>query len=188
LLVTSYVLPGQIRYTLKLAKDEPAEFLDVLKGGPFIAATLSAGLVMFFIWLMPILPWVFHDIVVLAFAFSGASTVPGPIYVPLLLLTFFTSVLLFGMSVRMLLQRSLFSYVIVDLRSSGADGVEISSSLLSGSMGPMFLVYLAVFGTMLAGLATCGIGLLFAVPFCQLLVSVAFADITGAIPRVDNDD
>lgn len=116
----------------------------------------------------------------------------GPYYVATLVATIiFTMITLVGYmlcvvpGVILALMFSQFGYVIVDRNVSFGEALEKSREITQGNKLTLFVLGLASFGILLAGLLACFVGLIFAAPYVALLFAVAYVSMTGQRTALD---
>jgi hypothetical protein len=179
----SFVWAGQLRYMLRLAKDQPAELIDIFKGGHHVLALVSGMVTMMVIGLLPYLPGtLLYGTLFICKQID--FELPRAVVVGLSAVGGIAALVLWVITIRLLFKRSLFPFIAVDLKTSGGDAMELSSRLMSGSVGGVLLIYLTALALILLGVLTCGIGLIFTAPLAQIILTAAFVDMTGEAPRV----
>lgn len=74
---------------------------------------------------------------------------------------------------------SQFWFLIVDRDMGVLEAFKTSRAITSGNKLMLFVLYLTIFPLSLAGLCTCGIGLIFIIPFIALLFTVSYLIMSG---------
>jgi phage FluMu protein Com len=75
-----------------------------------------------------------------------------------------------------------FSYVLVAENRPAIDCLSRAKELTDGNWGSMFIILIFAVACWIAGALACGVGLIFAVPFTQILFAVAYDRMTCQTP------
>ena len=78
-----------------------------------------------------------------------------------------------------------YAYLIVDQDLGAMESLRRAKEITDGSWGAVFLIGLLAFLITLAGLAACGIGLLFAIPLTSMMMAVAYCRLAGLRTAAD---
>ena len=74
---------------------------------------------------------------------------------------------------------SQFMYLIVDQRLDVIESLSVSHQITTGNKATLFLLFLVLGLIAMGGACACGIGLIFAIPFMQVSMVVAYLTMTG---------
>ena len=73
----------------------------------------------------------------------------------------------------------MFRYFIIDRNADALESLTLSRQFTNGNKVSLFVLFLALLGINIAGLAACCIGFFFTMPFTQLAMAVAYLAMTG---------
>jgi uncharacterized membrane protein len=82
-----------------------------------------------------------------------------------------------GVLATLVLSQTMF--LVVDRNASAISALEMSHALTSGNKLNLFLLWLIVIGLSVASLITCGLGLIFAIPWFGVLWAVTYLKLSG---------
>lgn len=176
LIVPSLLMTGTINVFLKLARGEPAEFMDVFRAAKH-TFSLWGGLV---IWSMiQALPYVMYPVLVVWTVIEEGDV---PAFMAWVLGG--SIVALLPVALWLSLKFSNFMFAIVDLDVGTTDAYGAASEISSGNMLGIFLILFLCGWIYIAGAIVLWIGaLLFSLPFIATILSVAYIDMVGKKPR-----
>ncbi len=161
---------GQLRFMLKIARGQPAEFTDIFTGGPFVLTAVLGSLVIGLGILAMLLPFAVipgiawlatNDKDVTLFAGLGAGVLAMPVLI------------FIGLSI------SQFQPLIVDRQLGVMDSLRTSNEIMSGNRLMMFVLVIVLGLLNMVGLLACCIGALFTGAYSGLAIAVMYLIITG---------
>lgn len=176
LIVPSLLLTGTLNVFLKLARGEPAEFMDTFRA---VRHTFSlwGGMV---IWSMiQALPYIVYPVLVVWTVVEEGEV---PIFMLWVLIGSWLA--LFPVSIWLSMKFSNFMFAIVDLDVGTTDAYGSAGEISSGNMLGTFLMLFLCGWIYIGGAIVLGIGaLLFSFPFILTILAVAYIDMVGKKPR-----
>ena len=176
LIVPSILQVGTINVFLKLARGEPAEFMDVFRAAKHTFA-FWGGMIL---WSMiQALPYIMFPVLMI---WSVATDGKVPEFMAWVLVG---SVLaLLPVAIWLSLKFSFFMFAIVDLEVGTTDAFGAAGEISSGNMLGIFLIFFLCGLLYIAGALVLGIGFfLFSFPLIVMILSVAYIDMVGKKPR-----
>lgn len=173
--LTSFVVQtffwiGQVQICLKLARNQPAEFVDLFLGGDRYFLVLAAALLV-------MLPVYALDYAVM-FALSGGNTFGD---VDLGVLVAYGS-LYYLLAAVFVVFCWPFVYLVIDRKASIWQCYVVAFHVTGGNRWTTVLLALVSALILLVGYVACFVGLLFALPLVFLLWSTAYLMMAGQIP------
>jgi len=163
---------------LKIARGRLASFGDLFSGGPYILASILAGLI------LGLLGWGVLTVAMLPVLLAGALAGRDPTTQALVMIAggCVAFLVLFGLSLRM----SQFPYAIVDRGVGPIESLRISARATSGKWLSLFLIFLIVGLINFAGSLALLVGLIFTMPFSLLILAVTYTSLVdGPKPAPD---
>jgi hypothetical protein len=168
----TWILPGQTRALLKVARREDATFNDLFQGGRFFLRYILAS-ILYVLILLPIFIASAIPAVIAIWALGPDNAALG------VAAAVVCGLIGFGFVVAISTRLYLFPYVLVDRDCGAVDALRISFDMTRGLV--LELIALALLAGLIAisGLLACGVGLIFTVPLAMLIAACAYALIAG---------
>lgn len=169
-IVTLFFSIGQVQICLKLARNQPAEFVDLLLGGDRFLPVLGA-------WLLIMGPAYVVDYG-LMFALSWGTTF-GDVDAEYLLIY---RLLYFVLAIAVTILFWPVPYLVIDRKAGIVSSYLIAFHVTDGNRWTSFLLAFITAVILLVGYMACLVGLLFAMPLVFLVWSVSYLMMAGQIP------
>ena len=163
---------GMTRGLIKIVRGEPVSFDVVFSGGRYLLTTILASIlvvVLFFAaGIIPILA-----VVATMFALRNQGSLAGGVI----------AVACFGLVLFLVVYLSArlktFYYLIIDRDAGVIESIGLAWEISRGRVGTIIVVYLLQFVVILAGVLAVCVGLVFAIPFANLLMVVTYVALLG---------
>jgi phage FluMu protein Com len=160
---------GQTLFFLKKARGQNVEIGEVFQGWPYfwtvLLASLLVGLMVFGIAIVCVgLP------VVVGLIISREATI---------VLAIIGGIIAFVAIIYLMLVLSQFNFLIIDRRAGVIESLKMSKELMEGNKTTLFLIGFLCGLISLVAAIPCGLGLLGALPFVNLMYPVVYLIITG---------
>lgn len=176
----AWMLTGTVRYVFGRIKGKDVEFTELFRGGKQ-TVSIWGGLMMCMLFvLMPVIPWILFIIAVIVMAVMQLDQETAVFAIKIAAFTAGGLTLLLGVLGQiLLLKSSMFPWVVVDKGVPAQESLGISQGLTDGNFWKLRLLMMIVGFLNLLGVLTCGIGLIFLLPFQAVMWGVAYAEMSG---------
>jgi hypothetical protein len=164
---------GQVRGMISIARGQPTSIGVLFSGGPYLGPSILASIV---------LGLVVAGILLVAAAIAGAVALLGwQAGNERMGVTILGALVLAVVPLNVvILMFSQFQFLIVDRNADAMGSLGLSRQITNGNKLTLFVSYLLIGLLAIAGLLTCGIGLLFGVgPFAALLLAMFYLAMSG---------
>ena len=157
---------------LRIARGQPISFDVLFSGGRYLVRSILGWIIASVLLIAVLLvPWFLVFALAMAFRDQGAIAFPVMIAGGVGCL-----VLMFYLAARF----SQFSFLVLDRDAGAIEAIQSSWELTRGHAGTIVLVYISQLVFLLAGLLAFCVGLIVAIPFSNVLLTVTYLAVTGA--------
>lgn len=161
---------GAFQTLLRIARGENTSIGDIFRGGPYLARTIGASVILFFliiaVTMLPIVPGIVLDALGAADNLVAIATIIGAIVAFVL---YMTVALMFGQ----------YMFLILDRDAGVVESLTLSRQITATNRLRVLLILFVASFVAPAGCLACGVGAAFTYPFATLMVVVTYLSMTG---------
>ena len=169
-----WLLAGQSRAFIKIARDQPATFGEVFQGGRYILTMIHAT-VCFVIGLIVVFA-LGYGVSAAGLGILGSQSAGGIVF----MVTGFALTTALGLY--LMARWLMYFYVIVDRDAGGLESLLQSWQLTRNRVGTIILVFFLTFLVYLAGILALCVGIIFSAPLAVLMFAVTYVALVGTGP------
>ena len=171
IVINIWLVIGQGRAYLKIARRQPVAFQEIFQGGRFVPTTFHAGFVYGVILVVPAMIAV--GVISVSLAAMANQSAGGLVMV--LAVGSLAAFFVIYVSARLVM----FYYLVIDRNAGAIDSLRQSWQLCQNQVGTIIVVFLLQMAIILAGLLALCVGLIIAVPFSGMFLPVTYLALTG---------